>query len=107
MALIDPVADPKVNDDGSIVEDETKVEAPEEPKLPEKFQGKSAEDIADRLLSQLHDEITRADADLHAVGERIKRLYTVHDRLAQEWRVDRSLVEEFDDPQASSDRTQH
>jgi hypothetical protein len=67
----------------------------------------TADDVADRLLGQLHDEIERARSDVRAADERLQRLYTVHERLAQELRVDHTLVEEFDDQDAVTETVQH
>ncbi|KMO72851.1 hypothetical protein [Mycolicibacterium obuense] len=67
----------------------------------------TAEDIADRLLGQLRDEIERARSDVRAFDERLTRLHTVHERLAQELRVDHTLVQEFDDQDAVTQSGQH
>ncbi len=64
------------------------------------------DDIADRLLTQLHEEIERAHDDLRAFDDRINRLYAAHDRLAEELRVDRSLVEEFADRDVAAESVQ-
>lgn len=66
----------------------------------------TADDIADRLLTQLHEEIERAHDDLRAFDDRINRLYAAHDRLAEELRVDRSLVEEFADRDVAAESVQ-
>jgi hypothetical protein len=57
----------------------------------------SAQGVTDRLLDQLHAGIEQAREEVRAVDERLTHLYTVYDRLTDELRVDRSLVEEFDD----------
>lgn len=67
----------------------------------------TAQDVIDRLLGQLHDEIERARDDVRAVDDRLQRLYTVHERLSQEFRVDHTLVEEFDDQDAVTGTAQH
>lgn len=67
----------------------------------------TAQDVIDRLLGQLHDEIERARNDVRAVDDRLQRLYTVHERLSQEFRVDHTLVEEFDDQDAVNGTVQH
>ncbi|MBY0290957.1 MAG: hypothetical protein K2X52_28035 [Mycobacteriaceae bacterium] len=67
----------------------------------------TAQDVIDRLLGQLHDEIERARLDVRAADDRLQRLYTVHERLSQEFRVDHTLVEEFDDQDAVTGTAQH
>ncbi|WP_006243404.1 hypothetical protein [Mycolicibacterium tusciae] len=67
----------------------------------------TAQDVIDRLLGQLHDEIERARNDVRAVDDRLQRLYTVHERLSQEFRVDHTLVEEFDDQDTVTGTVQH
>jgi DNA-binding ferritin-like protein len=67
----------------------------------------TAQDVIDRLLGQLHDEIERARNDVRAADDRLQRLYTVHERLSQEFRVDHTLVEEFDDHDAVTGTAQH
>lgn len=67
----------------------------------------TAQDVIDRLLGQLHDEIERARNDVRAADDRLQRLYTVHERLSQEFRVDHTLVEEFDDHNAVTGTAQH
>ncbi|QEN17644.1 hypothetical protein ACRDU6_00560 (plasmid) [Mycolicibacterium sp. ELW1] len=67
----------------------------------------TAQDVIDRLLGQLRDEIERARDEVRAVDDRLQRLYTVHERLSQEFRVDHTLVEEFDDQDAVSGTVQH
>jgi hypothetical protein len=57
----------------------------------------TADEVMTRLLDQLGDEIAKTRADLAAVGDRVERLCVVHDRLAEEFRVDEHLVGEFTD----------
>ncbi|WP_094287314.1 hypothetical protein [Mycobacterium lehmannii] len=67
----------------------------------------TADEVVDRLLGELHDEIERARGEVRAADERLQRLYTVHDRLLQEFRVDPALVAEFDDSDAVTGTAQH
>jgi hypothetical protein len=55
------------------------------------------EEIVNRLLDQLGDEIARTRKDLTALGDRLDRLCTVHSRLVDEFRVDTKLLRDFDD----------
>lgn len=67
----------------------------------------TAQDVVDRLLGQLHDEIERARSDVRAADDRLQRLYTVYEHLSQEFRVDSTLVEEFDDQDAVTGTVPH
>ena len=52
MSLIDPVEDPQVNEDGVTTQsEESHEEKVEEPSLPDKLRGKSAEEIAEMYLN--------------------------------------------------------
>lgn len=66
----------------------------------------TAQDITDRLLDQLRDGIELARTEVRAVDDRLDRLYTVHQRLVDELRVDGALVAEFDDHESAPDVAQ-
>ncbi len=55
----------------------------------------SAAEVVERLLEQLRDEVDRARDDVHAAGDRLDRLYAVHNRLVQEFDVDPDLLHAF------------
>lgn len=57
----------------------------------------TGEEVVNRLLDQLGDEIARTRADLTALGERFDRLCAVHTSLVDEFRVDTKLLRDFDD----------
>lgn len=81
MALIDPIEDPKVDENGHIVEeDEQLTEEPQEPQLPDKFKGKTAQEIAEMYLNLEKD----------------------HGRLANEVGETRKLVDRVLDMQSSN-----
>jgi hypothetical protein len=60
----------------------------------------TGEEVASRLLGQLHDEITRTRRDLAGLDDRLDRLCAVHDRLAEEFSVNEHLLHEFGDDDA-------
>jgi hypothetical protein len=55
------------------------------------------DEVANRLLSQLEDEIVCARKDLATLGDRVEQLCTVHRHLVEEFRVDTNLRRDFDD----------
>jgi hypothetical protein len=57
----------------------------------------TGQEVVNRLLDQLGDEIARTRKDLTALGDRLDRLCTVHSRLVDEFRVDTKLLRDFDD----------
>jgi hypothetical protein len=57
----------------------------------------TGEEVVNRLLDQLGDEIARTRKDLTALGDRLDRLCIAHSRLADEFRVDTKLLRDFDD----------
>jgi len=57
----------------------------------------SAPEITERLVAQFHDEIARLETDHAAIGQRIQRLRTVHERMLQEITVDEDILAEFSD----------
>lgn len=78
MPIVDPVEDPKVDEDGFVLEE--RAEEPQEPQLPDKFRGKSAQEIAEMYLNLEKD----------------------HGRLANEVGETRKLVDRVLDMQQSN-----
>ena len=56
----------------------------------------TADEVVQRLLAQLHDEIALTRTDLLGAAERLQRLQIVHNRLVEEFHVDEHLLREFD-----------
>src|SRR5258707_2817971 len=57
----------------------------------------TGQEVVNRLLDHLGDEIACTRKDLSALGDRLDRLCTAHSRLADEFRVDTKLLRDFDD----------
>jgi hypothetical protein len=57
----------------------------------------TADEVVSRLLEQLRDEIARISKDLAGLDDRLDRLYVVHNRLLEEFRIDEHLLHEFGD----------
>ena len=57
----------------------------------------TGEEVVNRLLDQLGDEIACTRKDLTALGDRLDRLCTAHSRLPDEFRADTKLPRDYDD----------
>jgi len=63
----------------------------------EAAQPMTAEEIVERLVTQVYDEIARLDTAHNIIGQRIQRLRTVADQMVQEFAVDETLLRELSD----------